>query len=67
MNIGNAINENVYKRVWECVWSECRQTMVDQITQFTHLISYDSLGSLVDDTLKGSIGLDLIAVMRKEL
>ena len=67
MNIGNAINEELYNLVWENICKECRKPILDQTTALDHLAAYDSLGSVIDDTLRGNIGIGVIAVMRKEL
>jgi hypothetical protein len=67
MNIGKEINEDVYNLVWENIWKECRKPILDQTTALAHLAAYDSLGSIIDDTLRGNIGIGVIAVMRKEL
>jgi hypothetical protein len=59
MNIGSEINEELYKRVWENMFCECRKTISDQTTSFTQCKAYDSLGFLIDDTLRGHIALEI--------
>jgi hypothetical protein len=67
MNIGKEINEDVYNLVWTNIWQECRKPILDQISSLAHVNTYDPLGSKIDDTLRGDIGIGVIAVMRKEL
>jgi hypothetical protein len=67
MNIGKEINEDVYNLVWTNIWQECRKPIIDQISALAHVNTYDPLGSIIDDTLRGNIGIGVIAVMRKEL
>ncbi len=67
MNIGKEINEELYNLVWTNIWQECRKPILDQISSLAHVNTYDPLGSIIDDTLRGDIGIGVIAVMRKEL
>ncbi len=67
MNIGKEINEELYNLVWTNIWQECRKPIIDQISSLAHVNTYDPLGSKIDDTLRGDIGIGVIAVMRKEL
>jgi hypothetical protein len=59
MDIGNEIAEGVYTKVWENIFCECRKTISDQTTSFTQCKAYDSLGFLIDDSLRGNIALEI--------
>jgi hypothetical protein len=59
MNIGYTINEEVYNRVWENIWSECRRPILDQTTPLAHVTVYDSSGLTIDDMLRGHIALEI--------
>lgn len=63
MNIGKEINEDVYNLVWENIWKECRKPILDQISSLAHVNTYDSLGSIIDDTLRGNISIEVVIKM----
>jgi len=64
MDISNEIAEGVYTKVWENVWCECRKIISDHITAYIQCTIYDSQGSLIDDTLRGNIGIEVLVAMR---
>lgn len=59
MNIGSEINEELYNLVWTNIWRECRKPIIDQMSSLAHVNTYDSLGSVIDDTLRGHIALEI--------
>ena len=67
MNIGSEINEDVYNLVWENIWRECRKPIIDQISSLAHFNAYDSLGSIIDDTLRGNISIEVVIKMRDKI
>jgi len=67
MNIGSEINEDVYNLVWENIWRECRKPIIDQISSLAHVNTYDSLGSIIDDTLRGNISIEVVIKMRDKI
>jgi hypothetical protein len=63
MNIGSEINEDVYNLVWTNIWQECRKPIIDQMSSLAHVNAYDSLGSTIDDTLRGNICIEVLVEM----
>ena len=59
MNIGSEINEELYNLVWTNIWQECRNPIINQMSSLAHVNTYDSLGSVIDDTLRGHIALEI--------
>ncbi len=59
MNIGSEINEELYNLVWTNIWRECRGCILNEMSSLVHVNTYDSLGSLIDDTLRGHIVLEI--------
>jgi hypothetical protein len=67
MNIGSEINEDVYNLVWENIWRECRKPIIDQMSSLAQVNTYDSLGSVIDDTLRGNISIEVVIKMRDKI
>ena len=63
MNIGNEINEDVYNRVEENIWRECRKPIIDQISSLAHVNTHDSMRWMIDDTLRGDIAIKVVIEM----
>jgi hypothetical protein len=63
MNIGYVINEDVYNLVWENICRECRNPIINHISSLAHVNAYDSLGSIIDDTLRGNIAIEVVIEM----
>ena len=63
MDIEKKIAEDVYNLVWTNIWQECRKPIIDQISALAHVNAYDSLGAVIDETLRGNIGIEVLVVM----
>ena len=67
MNIGKEIAEDVYNLVWTNIWGECRKPIIDQISAPTHVNTYNSQGSIIDDTLRGNIAIEVLVAMEDKI